>query len=223
MKGLIQHIRDQDPANPTFLEVIFCYAGFHVMVFHKASHWLWSKKWCALARFVSHLGRFFTGIEIHPAAVIGKNLFIDHGMGVVIGQTTIIEDNVTLYHGVTLGGMGRPDQKGKKRHPTIKSGAMIGAGAQILGDITIGEKANVGANAVITQSVPDNTTFIGHAARRLGNHKPGKEAICAYGLPVDQFLDPTQHVINGLVTDVREIRKQLNMPVGAKGDIKIVS
>lgn len=223
MKDLIRHIRQQDPANPTFAEVMFCYAGFHVMVFHRAAHWLWDKNLYALARFVSHLGRFFTGIEIHPAATIGNNLFIDHGMGVVIGQTTIIEDNVTLYHGVTLGGMGRPDQKGKKRHPTIKSGAMIGAGAQILGDITIGENANVGANAVITQSVPAHTTFIGYAARRLGNHKPGKEAICAYGLPVDEFEDPTQHVINGLVTDVREIRDELNMSANDKSDVKIAS
>lgn len=216
MKALIQSIRERDPANPTFAEVFFCYAGFHVLGFHRVAHWIWNKNLRVLARFVSHLGRSFTGIEIHPGATIGKNLFIDHGMGVVIGETAIIEDNVTLYHGVTLGGMGSPSQKGQKRHPTIKSGAMIGAGAQILGDIVIGENANVGANAVVTQSVPDNTTVIGYTARRIGTHKPGELAICYYGMPVDEFEDPTQHVLNGLVADVKDIKKKLGINTDCK-------
>lgn len=210
MFDLIRSIQSRDPAKPTFCEVIFGYAGFQILGFHRISHFLWHKKFRALARFIAQFGRFITGIEIHPGAKIGQRLFIDHGMGVVIGETAIIQDDVTLYHGVTLGGIGKPGQEGAKRHPTLKNKAMIGAGAQILGNITIGENSNVGANAVVTSDVADNTSVIGYSARRVGTHKPGADAVRAYGLPMNAIEDPTQHVLNALVLDVKAIKEQIN-------------
>lgn len=166
MRQLIESIRARDPAQPTVAEIVFGYPGFHaVALFHPVAHWLWTRKMPGLARFCSHLGRFFTGIEIHPGARIGRDLFIDHGMGVVIGQTATIGDGVTLYHGVTLGGTGR---QGGKRHPDVADGATIGAYAQVLGPIRIGANAAVGAGSVVTADVPDGVTVAGNPARRVG-------------------------------------------------------
>lgn len=179
MSDLIRSIQSRDPSNPTFMEVVLGYNGFHAVMWHRLSHWLWSMKLRALARFSSNLARMMTGIEIHPGAKIGKRLFIDHGTGCVIGQTAVIGDDVTLYHGVTLGGIGG-DQVDDKRHPTVESGAMIGSGAQILGNITIGANAKVGSNSVVVQDIPINCTAIGIPAKVIC--KNGKSA-GGYGMP----------------------------------------
>ena len=163
MLELIRSIQSRDPAKPTTLEVMLAYPGLHILAFHRTSSCLWRYGLRALARLIAHLGRFLTGIEIHPAAKIGKFLFIDHGMGVVIGETAVIGDNVTIFHGVTLGGKGNGDT----RHPTIEDDVMIGAGAVLLGAIVIGQGARIGANAVVTKSVPAGTQVIGAKAAYL--------------------------------------------------------
>lgn len=205
--SLLQSIRDRDPAQPSTLEVVFCYPGFHVMtLFHPLAHTLWGAGLHTLARFWAHMGRLMTGIEIHPQARIGKNLFIDHGMGVVIGQTSTIGDNVTIYHGVTLGGKGR-DAAGSKRHPDIGDNVIIGSGAQVLGAITVGDNAAVGANSVVTSPVPPNVTVTGAPARIVGP-KPG--TTCHYGLPETES-DPVGETISGLLRDVEALKTALKM------------
>lgn len=154
----IQSVFDRDPAARSTLEVLLCYPGLHAVWGHRISHWLWKHRLKLLARWVSQLMRGLTGIEIHPGAKIGKRLFIDHGMGVVIGETAEIGDDVTLYHGVTLGGTSL--NKGK-RHPTLENQVVVGAGAKILGAITIGEKSRIGANAVVVKDVPPNSVVVG--------------------------------------------------------------
>ena len=161
IKEQIETIKKNDPAIHSILETIL-YPSFIAQLFHKVSSFLYKKKFYFLARLISEYAKKHTGIEIHPGAQIGKNLFIDHGMGVVIGETTIIGNNVTIFHSVTLGGRG--NTKGK-RHPTIKDNAFIGAGAKILGNITIGTNAKIGANAVVLHDVPDNTTVVGIPAK----------------------------------------------------------
>lgn len=156
---------EKDPAAPSFCEVILCYPGFHILQFHKIAQFLNKRKFRILGRFVSHLGRFLTGIEIHPAATLGKRFFIDHGMGVVIGETTIIGDNVTIYQGVTLGGSGSPKTRGQKRHPTIGNNVVIGAGAEVLGDIKIGNNVKIGPNTTILSNVSNNMTILGSEFR----------------------------------------------------------
>lgn len=207
----IQSIQKRDPANPTFLEVFFAYNGFHALVWHKLSGALWRMKLFALARFFANIGRMFTGIEIHPEATIGKRLFIDHGTGVVIGQTAVIGNDVTIYHGVTLGGVGRADDKTGKRHPTIQDGAMIGSGAQVLGNITIGKNARIGSNSVVTNDIPEGCTAIGIPARVICKGD-GQER--AYGLPSRKEMDNFANTLDGLMIDVERIKKALNMEAG---------
>ncbi len=178
MLDLIKSIQSRDPANPTTFEVILGYPGFHVLGFHAVANFLWRYNLKALARLVSYLGRFISGIEIHPEAKIGRNLFIDHGMGTVIGQTAVIGDNVTLYQNVTLGGRGA-NAGGSKRHPTLKDNVMVGAGAVVLGDITIGEGARIGANAIVIKDMPAGATAISEASQI--RHYETKD--CSYGLP----------------------------------------
>ncbi len=153
---------ERDPAARSTLEVLTTYPGVHAVLIHRVSHAFWGIKLYWLGRFISHVGRFFTGIEIHPGATIGRRVFIDHGMGVVIGETAIVEDDCTLYHGVTLGGTSW--NKGK-RHPTLKQGVVVGAGAKILGPITIGRGAKIGSNAVVVKDVPAKATALGIPAR----------------------------------------------------------
>ena len=153
---------ERDPAARSTLEVLTTYPGVHALLIHRLSHAFWQIKFYWLGRMLSHIGRWFTGIEIHPGATIGRRVFIDHGMGVVIGETAIIEDDCTLYHGVTLGGTSW--NKGK-RHPTLKQGVVIGAGAKILGPITIGRGAKIGSNAVVVKDVPAKATAVGIPAR----------------------------------------------------------
>jgi len=154
----IKETQKKDPASKGYLQIILLYSGLHALVAHRIAHVLWTTKIPLLPRFLSQLARFITGIEIHPGAVIGKGLFIDHGMGVVVGETTVIKDNVTLFQGVTLGGTGKETGK---RHPTIGKNVVIGAGAKVLGDITIGENSYIGANAVVLKDVPANSTVVG--------------------------------------------------------------
>jgi serine O-acetyltransferase len=197
-------IRSRDPARPSWIETIFCYAGLHAMLWHRLAHWLWQRGWRSAGRVISHLSRFLTGIEIHPGAQIGRRLFIDHGMGVVIGETAEIGDDVLIYHGVTLGGLsGSPG----KRHPTIESGVSIGAGAQVLGPIRIGHGARIGANAVVTRDVPPDCTVVGIPAR------PPAGTTCAdpllgYGIsnPED---DPVGDQIAVLRAEIIELRARL--------------
>ncbi|MBF0439388.1 MAG: serine O-acetyltransferase [Magnetococcales bacterium] len=162
IKQDIEVIFQRDPAANGVMELLLCYPGLHAILAYRLFHWLWKKKFRLLARFLSNLTRFFTGIEIHPAALIGERFFIDHGMGVVIGETTHIGDNVTLYHGVTLGGTSWDPGK---RHPTLGNGVVVGAGAKILGPITIGDNVRVGSNAVVVSDVPPNTTVVGVPGR----------------------------------------------------------
>lgn len=181
MLSLIESIQKRDPANPTFFEVVLAYPGFHVLtIFHPVAQILWGFELRALARFWSNIGRILTGIEIHPQAQIGKNLFIDHGMSVVIGQTAEIGDDCTIYQAVTLGGKGNV-LDGEKRHPTIGNNVVIGAGAQVLGNITIGDNARIGAGSVVTKDVETGMTVAGNPARALGHAQPS--CSCAYGFP----------------------------------------
>lgn len=159
---LLKTYMDKDPAATSKISTLINYPGVHAMGFHRIAHFLYKKRRFFLSRFVSQVGRFFTGIEIHPGAEIGKNLFIDHGMGVVIGETAVVGDNCTIYHQVTLGGTGK--EKGK-RHPTLGDGVLVSTGAKVLGPITIGSGAKIGANAVVLKDVPQNTTAVGIPAK----------------------------------------------------------
>lgn len=162
MKKDINVIFDRDPAVKSFWEAALCYPGLHAMWFHRIAHKLYRKEWIFWARFISHLNRFFTGVEIHPGAVLGEGLFIDHGMGIVIGETTEVGKNVTLYKGVVLGGTGK--EKGK-RHPTIGDNVVISSNATVLGSITIGNNVKIGAGSVVLKDVPDNCTVVGVPGR----------------------------------------------------------
>ena len=148
----------KDPAATSVFHVIFLYPGFHILIFHRIAHFLYNIKLFFIARLISQIGRFLTGIEIHPGAQIGRRLFIDHGMGVVIGETAEIGNDCTIYHGVTLGGTGKDK---KKRHPTLKSNVIVGCGAKILGNIIIGNNVKIGANTVVLNDIPDNCTVVG--------------------------------------------------------------
>jgi serine O-acetyltransferase len=162
LREYIETIQREDPAAKSPLEILLCYPGLHAILFHRIAHWFYRRRLYVLARFISHCSRFLTGIEIHPGAKIGKRLFIDHGLGVVIGETAEIGDDVLLYQGVTLGGTG--NQRGK-RHPTLGNRVVVGAGAAILGDIRLGDDVRVGAGSVVVHSVPDGATVVGIPGR----------------------------------------------------------
>lgn len=164
-----KNIQDKDPATKNIFEVILLYPGFHILIYHRISHWLYKHNLKFLARLVSQLGRFFTGIEIHPGAKIGKRLFIDHGAGVVIGETAQIGDNCTIYHGATLGGTGKDKNK---RHPTIGNNVLVGAGAKILGPIEIGDNVKIGAQAVVLENIRENVTVVGVPAKIVKEKQP---------------------------------------------------
>jgi len=168
IKDDIQVVFDRDPAAQSTVEILTCYPGFHAIMIHRVSHLLWQRNWKWLGRFLSHVGRFLTGIEIHPGASIGRRFFIDHGMGVVIGETAVIGDDCTLYHSVTLGGTSW--EKGK-RHPTLGNNVVIGAGAKILGPLTIGNNARVGSNSVVVKNVPNDATVVGIPAHQINKEK----------------------------------------------------
>jgi len=202
----IDSILARDPAARTRLEVIFCYPGFHALLFYRMAHGAWVRGWCLLGRFLSHVGRVITGIEIHPGARIGRRLFIDHGMGLVIGETAEVGDDVTLYHGVTLGGIVL--NRGK-RHPTLEDGVIVGSGAQVLGPITVGAGARVGANAVVLSPVGPGETVVGIPAR-VALPRARETEFCAYGTPVRDLPDPVARAIEGLVGEVTALRARLD-------------
>ncbi|MBU3667472.1 MAG: serine O-acetyltransferase [Rhodocyclaceae bacterium] len=209
----IQSIFDRDPAARSTLEIVTCYPGVHAMLFHRLAHKLWQWHLYWLARFMSHIARFLTGIEIHPGATIGRRFFIDHGMGVVIGETAIIGDDVTIYHGVTLGGTSW--NKGR-RHPTLENGVVIGAGAKVLGPITIGAGARVGSDAVVVKDVPAGATAVGNPARVIENDKPetpitpegAKAGFAAYAINRDAS-DPYAKALHALLAHAAETDQRL--------------
>lgn len=159
-----KNIQEKDPAAKNILYVILLYQGFHILIFYRLGHFLYMHKLYFLARLISQLGRFFTGIEIHPGAKIGRRLFIDHGMGIVIGETTIVGDDCTIYHGSTLGGTGKDKYK---RHPDLGNNVMVGSGAKVLGSIKIGNNVKIGANAVVLKDVESNSTVVGMPGRKV--------------------------------------------------------
>lgn len=186
-------ILERDPAARSKLEVITCYPGFHAMVVHGVAHRLWVAQWFWLGRFISHLGRILTGIEIHPGATIGRRVFIDHGFGVVIGETAEIGDDCTIYQGVTLGGTRL--YKGAKRHPTLGKGVVVGAGAQVLGGFTVGDGARIGSNAVVVKPVPAGATAVGNPARLIEAAPQTTDATAAHVQePVAQSAQGTHSV-----------------------------
>ncbi|NPV60041.1 MAG: serine O-acetyltransferase [Actinobacteria bacterium] len=197
----IEAVRDRDPAARSTLEIILAYPGLHALWMHRVAHWLWEKKVPVVPRLISHLNRFLTGIEIHPGAKFGKGVFIDHGMGVVIGETSEVGDYVTLYQGVTLGGTGK--EKGK-RHPTVGKNVVIAAGAKVLGPITIGDDSKVGAGAVVIRDVPPRCTVVG---------VPGK-VVVQEGEPVvdlhhEAIPDPVMDRIEALDGMIRKLEERL--------------
>jgi len=204
----------RDPAARNVFEVLTTYPGIHAVLFHRVSHWLWTHKLCWVARVLSNFARWMTGIEIHPGAIIGRRFFIDHGMGVVIGETAEIGDDCTLYHGVTLGGT---SWDAGKRHPTLGNDVVVGAGAKVLGPIHLGNGARVGSNAVVVKAVPENATVIGVPGHLVGPHaeaSPEREAIAkkigfdAYGTPQD-MPDPVAHAINHMLDHIHLMDKRM--------------
>jgi serine O-acetyltransferase len=175
----VDSIIARDPAARTRLEVILCYPGLHAIWLHRIAHFLWHVELKLIARIVSHTARFITGIEIHPAVVVGKRVFIDHGLGVVIGETTIIGDDCTIYQGVTLGGTSL--YKGTKRHPTLEAGVVVSAGAKVLGGFTVGAGARIGSNAVVLKEVPPGATAVGIPAR-IVETSDSQHSFTAYGI-----------------------------------------
>jgi serine O-acetyltransferase len=202
LRDQIDTILRHDPAARSRLEVVLCYPGFHALLFYRAAHWLWERRLPVLARLVSHLGRMLTLIEIHPGARIGQRLFIDHGAGVVIGETAEIGDDVTIYQGVTLGGT---KLHREKRHPTLEDGVIVGAGAKVLGDFTVGRGARIGANAVVLAPVPAGATVGGIPAKPIGGDKPAVEFL-PYGTPCDELPDP----IAALVAEIQALRQRIS-------------
>ncbi|HEX5394376.1 MAG TPA: serine O-acetyltransferase [Rhodocyclaceae bacterium] len=213
----IASVFERDPAARTTWEVLTCYPGLHALLFHRVSHRLWVAGFRWLARWLSHWARWLTGIEIHPGATIGRRFFIDHGMGVVIGETAEIGDDCTLYHGVTLGGTSW--NKGK-RHPTLENGVVIGAGAKVLGPLTVGKDAKVGSNAVVVRDVPSGATAVGIPARIIDNvrdeareAKANQMGFSAYGVS-QNMDDPMARAIHGLLDHAVETDRRIGHLLG---------
>ena len=201
LKEDIQTIFEKDPAARSFAEVLFCYPGLHALWLHRAAHWLWTRKLQFLARLLSHVGRALTGIEIHPGATIGRRFFIDHGMGVVIGETSEIGDDVLMFQGVVLGGT---SQQKKKRHPTIGSRVVIGAGAIVLGPITVGEGARIGAGSVVIRPVPADATVVGVPGRVVEHNRSAAAQLEHARLP-----DPVTEIIRSLAAELEEVKRRV--------------
>ncbi len=214
VKEDIKAVFDRDPAARSSLEVIFCYPGLHAVWFHRISNWFWLNGFYFIARFTSHIARFLTGIEIHPGAKIGKGFFIDHGMGVVIGETAEIGDNVTLYHGVTLGGV---SWEKVKRHPTLEDNVVIGSGAKVLGPFTVGKDSKIGSNSVVVKEVPPNSTVVGIPGRVvMATEKPTERMDLEHG----KLPDPEAKAIACLFDQIRELERKHSLLVAEHEALK---
>ena len=214
----IQTVLDRDPAARSRLEVLFCYPGVHAQVFHRMAHGLWRRGWRSSARFLSHVSRFLTGIEIHPAARLGRGLFIDHGMGVVIGETAEVGRNVTLLQGVTLGGT---SLKREKRHPTLGDNVVVGAGAKVLGAFTIGENSRIGAGSVVVREVPPNSVVVGVPGRVT--YKDGQRVSEGVDLNQTDLPDPLARAIEQLVDRIRSLEAEIETLRKRVGDDEVPS
>jgi serine O-acetyltransferase len=214
MPHLLSHIREdvatvmeRDPAAKSRLEIYLCYSGLHALWFYRVNHWLWNHNFLLLGRWLSQVARWLTGIEIHPGAKIGRRVFIDHGMGVVIGETAIVGDDVTLYQGVTLGGTGKEHGK---RHPTILDSVVIGGGAKVLGNITIGRNCRIGAGSVVLRNVPDDSTVVGVPGHII--FREGKRVVIT---DPKQINDPLSEALASVVTEVSKLRDRVRQLEGA--------
>jgi len=207
LREMVRTYRERDPAARSSLEVLLCYPGLHAVMWHRMSHFLWRKGFRLAARFSSHIARWVTGIEIHPAAKLGRRLVIDHGMGVVIGETAEVGDDCYFYHQITLG-VARTSAG--KRHPTVGNNVIIGAGAKVLGPITVGDNARIGSNAVVVDPVPADTTVVGIPARPVDRKLPrAAESFDPYGMPCDDSLDPLLHDLEGLRAELTELEARV--------------
>lgn len=208
-------VRERDPAARSTFEVLTCYPGVHALMFHRVAHAAWRKGFHWLARFISHISRFLTGIEIHPGATIGRRVFIDHGMGTVIGETAEVGDDCTIYQAVTLGGTSL--YRGTKRHPTLGKGVVVGAGAKVLGGFTVGDGAKIGSNAVVVKPVPAGATAVGNPARLVDperdaarEQKAEQMGFSAYGVTRDMD-DPVSKALHGLLDHSVETDRRLKV------------
>jgi serine O-acetyltransferase len=201
-------VRERDPAAKSRLEVFLCYSGLHAVWFYRINHWLWKHGFWLLARWLSQVARFLTGIEIHPGATIGRRLFIDHGLGVVIGETAIVGDDVTLYQGVTLGGTGKEHGK---RHPTIEDDVVIGGGAKVLGNITVGRNCRIGAGSVVLRNVPENSTVVGVPGHII--FRNGERVVIT---DPKQINDPLSEALAAVATEVNKLRARVQKLEGSE-------
>ena len=212
LTGLIREdvvtVLERDPAAKSRLEVLLCYSGLHAVWFYRINHWLWNHNFFLLGRWLSQVARFLTGIEIHPGAEIGRRLFIDHGLGVVIGETAIVGNDVTLYQGVTLGGTGKEHGK---RHPTIEDEVVIGGGAKVLGNITIGRNCRIGAGSVVLRSVPENSTVVGVPGHII--FRDGERVVIT---DPKQINDPLSEALAAVATEVNKLRERVQSLEGTE-------
>ena len=204
LKRDIQAVIDRDPAARHALEVLVCYPGLHILYLHRLAHWFWNRNLKTLGRAISHIGRFLTGIEIHPGARLGQGLFIDHGTGVVIGETTEIGEDVTIYQGVTLGGT---SLEKKKRHPTIGNGVVIGAGATILGPIRVGDNSRIGSGSVVVKEVPPNSLVVGVPGQVI--YRDGKRVSPSIDLEMTDLPNPAEKAIRCVLERLQELEKEV--------------
>ena len=199
---------EHDPAAKSRLEIFLCYSGLHAVWFYRVNHWLWNHRLFLAGRWFSQIARWLTGIEIHPGAKIGRRLFIDHGMGVVIGETTIVGDDVTLYQGVTLGGTGKEHGK---RHPTLEDGVVVGGGAKILGNIIVGKNCRIGAGSVVLRNVPENSTVVGVPGHIV--FREGKRVIIT---DPKQINDPLSEALASVAAEVDRLRERVTQLEGSE-------
>jgi len=204
----VAHVIEHDPAAKSRLEVFLCYAGLHAVWSYRITHWLWNHGLFLTGRWLSQVARLLTGVEIHPAAQIGRRLFIDHGMGVVIGETAIVGDDVTLYQGVTLGGTGKEHGK---RHPTLEDGVVVGGGAKILGNITVGKNCRIGAGSVVLRSVPEDSTVVGVPGHII--FREGKRVVIT---DPKQINDPLSEALAHVATEVHNLRERVQQLEGSE-------
>jgi serine O-acetyltransferase len=204
----VTNVMDHDPAAKSRLEVLLCYAGLHAVWFYRMNHWLWNHGLFLLARWLSEVARWLTGIEIHPAARLGRRLFIDHGMGVVIGETSVVGDDVTLYQGVTLGGTGKEHGK---RHPTLEDNVVVGGGAKILGNIIVGKNCRIGAGSVVLRNVPENSTVVGVPGHIV--FREGKRVVIT---DPKQINDPLSEALASVASEVNKLRERVQRLEGTE-------